>query len=212
MLNLLIQMGCPLRGYDFSHLVVRQAYLQGAALSEINFAHANFAKSVFTDNFGSISCVTFSPDGNRLGAGTVTGEIRSWHGVTGFPLHTFRGHTDWVWSVAFSPDGKLLASVSEDQTILLWEVSSGKLLATLQGHANRVNSVAFSPDGKILASGSYDGTINLWDVLTSVRLRTLRSDRPYERMNITGVKGLTDAQKATLKALGAVEEIEGALL
>jgi hypothetical protein len=29
--------------------------------------------------------------------------------------------------------------------------------------------------------------------------------RPYERMNITGVKGLTEAQKATLKALGAIE-------
>jgi len=26
-------------------------------------------------------------------------------------------------------------------------------------------------------------------------------------MNITGVKGLTEAQKATLKALGAVEEL-----
>lgn len=30
-LNLLIQMGCPLRGYDFSRLVVRHAYLQGTA-------------------------------------------------------------------------------------------------------------------------------------------------------------------------------------
>jgi hypothetical protein len=39
-------------------------------------------------------------------------------------------------------------------------------------------------------------------------LKTLRSDRPYERMNITGVKGLTEAQKATLKALGAVEDLE----
>jgi hypothetical protein len=29
MLNLLIRMGCPLRGYDFSHPVVWQAYLQG---------------------------------------------------------------------------------------------------------------------------------------------------------------------------------------
>jgi hypothetical protein len=29
-------------------------------------------------------------------------------------------------------------------------------------------------------------------------LKTLRADRPYERMNITGVKGLTEAQKATL--------------
>jgi hypothetical protein len=29
---------------------------------------------------------------------------------------------------------------------------------------------------------------------------------PCERMNITGVKGLTEAQKATLKALGAIEQ------
>jgi hypothetical protein len=36
-------------------------------------------------------------------------------------------------------------------------------------------------------------------------LATLRSDRLYERMNIAGVTGLTEAQKATLKALGAVE-------
>ena len=39
-------------------------------------------------------------------------------------------------------------------------------------------------------------------------LRTLRSDRPYERMNITQVKGLTEIQKATLRSLGAIEEEE----
>ncbi len=32
---------------------------------------------------------------------------------------------------------------------------------------------------------------------------------PYERMNITGVTGLTEAQKANLKALGAVERLKG---
>ena len=36
-------------------------------------------------------------------------------------------------------------------------------------------------------------------------LRTLRRDRPYERLEITGIQGLTEAQKATLRALGAVE-------
>ena len=35
---------------------------------------------------------------------------------------------------------------------------------------------------------------------------TLRADRPYERVNITGVTGVTDAQKVVLKALGAVED------
>ncbi|MGZ3610835.1 MAG: hypothetical protein ACXVBU_12310 [Ktedonobacteraceae bacterium] len=39
-------------------------------------------------------------------------------------------------------------------------------------------------------------------------MRTRRRDRLYERLDITGVKGLTDAQKATLRALGAIEENE----
>src|SRR5713101_148179 len=71
-LNILIQLGGALRGYDFSHLVVRQAYLQGVELPEANFAHADLATSVFTDTFGSISCVAFSPHGDLLVAGTET--------------------------------------------------------------------------------------------------------------------------------------------
>ena len=34
----------------------------------------------------------------------------------------------------------------------------------------------------------------------------LRRDRPYERLNITGINGLTDAEKLTLKRMGAVEQ------
>jgi WD40 repeat protein len=79
------------------------------------------------------------------------------------------------------------------------------------GHTDRVLSVSFSPDGNILASSSDDGTIMFWDVQTGECLKTLRVDRPYELMNITGVKGLTEAQKAMLKALGAVEDAMGAL-
>ena len=33
-------------------------------------------------------------------------------------------------------------------------------------------------------------------------------DRPYEGMNITGVKGLTAGTIASLKALGAIEDEE----
>jgi WD40 repeat protein len=57
----------------------------------------------------------------------------------------------------------------------------------------------------MLASGSQDETIKLWDVKTGECVKTLRADRLYEGMSITDVKGLTVAQKATLKALGAVE-------
>ncbi|NJR51440.1 MAG: hypothetical protein HC780_19540, partial [Leptolyngbyaceae cyanobacterium CSU_1_3] len=50
-----------------------------------------------------------------------------------------------------------------------------------------------------------DESLKLWDVTTGQCLQTLSADRPYEGMNITGVTGITDAQKATLIALGAVE-------
>ncbi len=80
-------------------------------------------------------------------------------------------------------------------------------MRTLQGHTKALWSVAFSPNGEIIASGSEDGTIKLWDVQTGECLNTLTTPRPYEGMNITGVTGLTEAQKNTLKALGAVEMV-----
>ncbi|NER83477.1 MAG: hypothetical protein F6K42_28780, partial [Leptolyngbya sp. SIO1D8] len=110
-----------------------------------------------------------------------------------------------VRSVAWSPDGQFLASGSDDQTVKLWETNTGQCLHTLQGHSNAVVSVAWSPDSKTLISSSADETMKLWHADSGNCLTTLRVDRPYEGMNITGVTGLTKAQKATLKALGAVD-------
>ena len=40
---------------------------------------------------------------------------------------------------------------------------------------------------------------------TGEHVTSLRRDRPYEQLDITGIKGLTLAQKLTLKKMGAVE-------
>jgi WD40 repeat protein len=90
--------------------------------------------------------------------------------------------------------------------VRIWDASTGQCLKTLQGHTSCIWSVAFNPVGNTVASGSDDGTIKLWDVDTGKCIRTLRSDRPYERMNITAVTGLTEAQKTSLKMLGAIED------
>ena len=69
-----------------------------------------------------------------------------------------------------------------------------------------VQALKLSPDGRILASCGADGAIMLWNPHNGERYRTLRRDRPYERLNITGIKGLTQVQLASLKALGAMED------
>jgi WD40 repeat protein len=85
-----------------------------------------------------------------------------------------------------------------------WDVQIGQCLQVLTEHTGCVWSVNFSPDVQRLASGSDDRTIKLWDVATGRCIRTLMSDRLYEGMNIQGARGLTNAQKATLRSLGAI--------
>src|SRR5205807_10174092 len=58
-LNLLNYLHCDLRGFDFSHLVVRQAYLQDVMLPEVNFAHTHFKASMFTNTSGNILAVAY---------------------------------------------------------------------------------------------------------------------------------------------------------
>jgi WD40 repeat protein len=98
-----------------------------------------------------------------------------------------------------------MASGGLDGLVRLWEVPSGKLLGTLQGHTQGLWGVALGAIDQLVASGSFDGTIRLWDVPSGTLLRTLRSDRRYERVDITGLTGVTAAQRSALLALGAVE-------
>jgi WD40 repeat protein len=153
-----------------------------------------------------IRAIALSPASHSqiLATGSVDQTVMLWNIYTGQRFQIFDSHTKPVSSVAFSPDGQILASGSEDQSVMLWDVHKRQGIRILREHTSGVKSVAFSPDGQILASGSNDETIKLWDVKTGECIQTL-SARPYEGMNITGVRGLSEAQKATLKALGAIE-------
>jgi len=74
-----------------------------------------------------------------------------------------------------------------------------------EAHQGIVQALKVSPDGRRLASCGNDGEIKLWDLENGNHMQTLRHDRPYERLNITGLTGITAAQRTALLALGAVE-------
>ncbi|MDX2098977.1 MAG: NB-ARC domain-containing protein [Leptolyngbyaceae cyanobacterium bins.59] len=168
LINLLWRLQVNLDGYDFSHLTIWQAYLQGMNLQRVNFSHADLTKSVFTQTPGDVLFVAFSPDSKLLATG-IDNEICLWQVSDSKQLLTCRGHAGGVQTLAFSPDGNLLASGSHDQTIRVWDVSSGQCLKTLRGHTHRVLSIAFSPEGQRLISGSHDQTIRVWDISPHLR-------------------------------------------
>ncbi|HEY9801394.1 MAG TPA: NB-ARC domain-containing protein [Leptolyngbyaceae cyanobacterium] len=181
----------------------------GSADSEIRIwdVASGKCRQILTEHQDMIWSVAFSPDGKLLASGSEDQTIKLWNLDTFTCVHTLAEHSQQVHSVAFSPNGQILASGSADTTVKLWEVSTGKCITTLQhGHTAAIHTVAFSPDGKLLASGSEDEMILLWDMQNFSRSRSLKSPRLYENMDITGITGVTDAEKASLKMLGAVEK------
>ena len=172
-LNLLLHLNSKMKDYNFSGLAVWQANLGGVHLPDVNFAGSDLAGSVFTDTFGGITSVAFSPNGKLLAASTGEGQIRVWRTADGQPLLTLSGHKHFVWSIAFSPDGQILASGSGDLTVRLWDVHTGQNLKTLSGHTEGIRSIAFSPDGQTLATCGHTQQARLWDVHTGQCLKTL---------------------------------------
>jgi WD40 repeat protein len=140
-----------------------------------------------------------------LASGSFDGSVRLWDVAEGNLLATVHAHSGTAWGVALSADGRLLATSGVDGLVRLWDTSGPQLLATLEGHTGPVYGLALSADGQLLASGSFDGTVRLWDPRSGMSLNTLRSDRRYERVDITGLSGVTAAQRAALLALGALE-------
>ena len=173
LLNLLCQLTHELRGMDFSHLAIWQAYLQRVALYNTNFAFSDLKKCVFTQTFGPVSYLAFSPDGSLLAVSESNGRINIWRTSDYQIVLTLRAHISWVFALTFSPDGQILASGGEDKTVRLWDIRTGKCLHTLRGHTNSIWATAFFPQGRYIATGSEDETIRIWDLQSGESLRTL---------------------------------------
>jgi WD40 repeat protein/DNA-binding CsgD family transcriptional regulator/transcriptional regulator with XRE-family HTH domain len=154
---------------------------------------------------GAVTSVAFSPDGKRL-ASVGGSELLVWEVQRGARMRALGPHPGKVNAVTWEPSGERLLSGSSDGRLRRWEVQSGACVRVQEAHQGTVQALKVSPEGRRLASCGNDGTIRLWDLESGQALGTLRRDRPYERLNITGIRGLTEAQKASLRALGAIEE------
>jgi WD40 repeat protein len=155
-----------------------------------------------------VMSVAWSPDGTRLasgGGGRGSGELFVWCANNGELLRTLSALSEIVYALAWSATGTMLISGGSDGMLSWWDVERGECVRVREAHQGTVQSLKVSPDGRSLVSCGDDGAVNVWELESGERLHTLRRDRPYERLDISGAKGLTPAQRASLYALGAIE-------
>ncbi len=136
----------------------------------------------------TVSCVSFSPDGTQLLSASFDKTVRLWsvagvqgglqpQGARGTPaekeakvLHTFTGHSDFVYAVCFGPDGTWYVTASKDRTGRVIDTATGKGRFTLSGTDQEVLAVAVLPTGQVLAAG-LDPLVSWYDPKTGERAR-----------------------------------------
>ncbi|MEB3830664.1 NACHT and WD40 repeat domain-containing protein [Phormidium sp. CCY1219] len=157
----------------------------------------------FPGHTSKVISVGVAWDSKRVVSGTDDGTINVWEVASGQCVKTIQ-RCESVVAIAIGPDGNTLASGTEEGRIYLWDIQRGESVASWQAHPSAVLSLAFHPQGNRLVSGSEDEWMKLWEVPSGDCVQAI-VNQPYAGMNITGAIGLTEAQKSTLKALGAVE-------
>lgn len=97
---------------------------------------------------GEIAVV--SPDGLRMAAGDIDGQITIYEVASGGVLGYLQGHEGPLSALIFSDDGSQIASAGVDATVRVWNAETGEELITFEGSEEIVSSLAFTPDGKRL--------------------------------------------------------------
>jgi len=111
--------------------------------------------------------LSYSPDGSRLAAGSVSGSVYVLDASSGRLQRELTGHEGWVTirGVSFSPDGRTIASASLDGSVRLWLPGSGVQLGLLRQNNLRLLGLSWRPDGARLAvSSDTGGRVLVWDV------------------------------------------------
>ncbi len=102
------------------------------------------------------SCIAISPDGMRVAAGTIPGDLIVSETMTGNVAFSRQGNSGSVTGVAWSEDGKYLASGSADGSVSLIDPRLGKFLHTFRSVPSTVTAIGFSPGNGFLAVASAD--------------------------------------------------------
>lgn len=149
--------------------------------------------------------VRFSANGRHLYSGDEAGDVILWDCERRVELARTAQDGGEIWSLAVCRSGRHWAIGCEDARVRVYDARSHELVHELEGHARRVYGLDFLGEG-VLASADEEGRLRFWCLRTGAVTYEGRIPRPYEGMDISGAVGLLPAQRASLEALGAIDE------
>ncbi|CAL1680751.1 unnamed protein product [Lasius platythorax] len=111
--------------------------------------------------------IAFSPDGNIIVVGCVSGK---WLAIDSETRELYTHHSDGsepIQAVQFSPDGTLLALGSRDNYIYIYQVNEDATkysrVGRCMGHSSYITHLDWSADGQCLRSNSGDYELLYWN-------------------------------------------------
>jgi WD40 repeat protein len=122
-----------------------------------------------------ISSLAWSPDGEYLAVGTLTGisevqgqadliilDTQTWE-VTDFQIDKQDIINERFLDLAWSPDGTMLAAGTDIKGVLVWDIPTGAVVSHQVDFSSSVRDVDWSPDGtRLIASSDQAYGIRRW--------------------------------------------------
>jgi WD40 repeat protein len=171
LLNLLLQNSVSVDYLDFSDLFVNQGYLRALSARHVNFTGTTFNNTVFSDTFGRVLSLAFSPDGRYLAAslaynGLYVWEFKNADYKTSELVLSTKDNAGWMLSLAFNESSNLLVTGNEEGQTTVWEIPSGKIYDQRKSSNGELWSASFHPTQKVVATGSDNGIVEIWNLTT----------------------------------------------
>ncbi|MCP4250246.1 MAG: WD40 repeat domain-containing protein, partial [bacterium] len=120
---------------------------------------------------GRLISAAWSPDGRRLAAGTLQGELFQVTADGQREASRPKAHVSFLYCLAWSPDGRLIASGARDNAIRIWQADGLTKVEEFSlpdmgwsKDGPYILRMAWARNGAFLATNSKDDVVRLWDV------------------------------------------------